>query len=142
MIDGFNIRIYALCVEENRLLVLHEPFMGNMVCKLPGGGLEFGEGTIDCLKREFMEELGLKIKNYSPYYIQENYVESLAKNNKQIVLLYFKVEIENASSIQLLDTNIQSYEWIDLKKDCPLTLPVDQIVYEKLKKESFFLKRQ
>ena len=32
------------------------------VTKFPGGGMEFGEGTIDCIKRECMEEFGEEVE--------------------------------------------------------------------------------
>ena len=34
--------------------------------KIPGGGIENGENIIKALKREIMEELGIKIKNIKP----------------------------------------------------------------------------
>jgi hypothetical protein len=47
----FNVRVYGLLFDEkNRLLVSDEFIRGNYFTKLPGGGLEFGEGTRDCLK--------------------------------------------------------------------------------------------
>jgi len=36
--------------------------------KFPGGGLQFGEGTIDCIKREFREELGCEIGVLKHFY--------------------------------------------------------------------------
>lgn len=59
----FNIRVYGILLDENnRLLVSDEFIRGNYFTKLPGGGLEFGEGTRECLKREFMEETGLEVE--------------------------------------------------------------------------------
>ena len=56
----FNVRVYGVLLDKaNRLLVSDEFIRGNYFTKLPGGGLEFGEGTRDCLKRELKEELGI-----------------------------------------------------------------------------------
>lgn len=131
-IDGFNIRVYGICIYNNQLLTLVEPFAGNIVQKLPGGGLEFGEGPIDCLIREFKEELNAAITVRQPFYIQEHYVPTLAKNNKQIVMLYFLVEMSDISSLSILDSNIQKVEWVPISEHCPLSLPVDRIVYKKI----------
>ena len=51
----FNVRVYALLEHNGKVLVMHEPFQGKLIYKFPGGGLEFGEGTKDCLVREFKE---------------------------------------------------------------------------------------
>ncbi|KAA5535268.1 NUDIX domain-containing protein [Paenimyroides baculatum] len=129
---GFNIRVYALCIMNNELLTLKEPFAGNMVVKLPGGGLEFGEGTADCLKREFKEELNLEITIGDAFYIQEDFVQSLAKDGKQLLTLYFLATIINLHNLEIIDKNIQEVNWIPLTANNPFTLPVDKIVFNKL----------
>lgn len=134
MIDGFNIRVYGVCVRNGNLLTLSEPFMGKVVVKLPGGGLEYGEGPVDCLKREFEEELGILVTVKESFYIQETYVTSLAKNNKQIVMLYFLVEIPDETVFNIGDANIQEVAWRPITEPCALTLPVDQSMYQKLLK--------
>lgn len=129
---GFNIRVYALCIVNNQLLTLKEPFAGNMLVKLPGGGLEFGEGTADCLKREFKEELNLEITVGDAFYIQEDFVPSLAKDGKQLLMLYFFATITNLNNLEIIDKNIQEVRWISLTANNPFTLPIDRIVFNKL----------
>ena len=56
-IKSFTIRVYGVLVDsKRRVLVSDEYIRGNYFTKFPGGGLEFGEGTRECLKREFKEE--------------------------------------------------------------------------------------
>lgn len=129
---GFNIRVYALCIVNNKLLTLKEPFAGNMVVKLPGGGLEFGEGTADCLKREFKEELNLELTINDAFYIQEDFVPSLAKDGRQLLTLYFFATIKDLHNLEIIDKNIQEINWIPLSANNPFTLPVDQTVFNKL----------
>jgi ADP-ribose pyrophosphatase YjhB (NUDIX family) len=62
MIDKINIRVYACAVKDKKVLTLFEEYAGEPLMKFPGGGLEFGEGLIDCLHREFDEELNVKIE--------------------------------------------------------------------------------
>lgn len=131
-VKGFNIRVYALCIVNNEILTLKEPFAGNMVVKLPGGGLEFGEGTADCLKREFKEELNLEITVGDAFYIQEDFVQSLAKDGKQLLTLYFFATIIDLHNLEIIDKNIQEVNWIPLTANNPFTLPVDKIVFNKL----------
>src|SRR5690606_32840107 len=119
---GFNIRVYAVCLNRGKLLTLKEPFAGRMVTKLPGGGLEYGEGTVDCLKREFREELNLEIEVQDCFYIQEDFVASLAADRKQLLTLYFHASIRDMEHLKLLDKKIEELEWVDLHGENPFTL--------------------
>ena len=59
----FNVRVYGVLItEENAVLVADELVCDMRITKFPGGGLEYGEGTRDCLKREFREELSLQVE--------------------------------------------------------------------------------
>ena len=63
----FNIRVYGILINVQKQVLLSDEFIrGNYYTKFPGGGLEFGEGTRDCLKREFKEEMDLEtlLKTY------------------------------------------------------------------------------
>ncbi len=61
--NKFNIRVYGLLFnDQGDILVSDEERFGNRFTKFPGGGLEFGEGLSDCLKREFIEELNQNIE--------------------------------------------------------------------------------
>ena len=67
---SFNLRVYGILInEQNQLLVSDEYIRGMKITKFPGGGLEFGEGTRDCLKREFdydmVKGVGKKIEDHS-----------------------------------------------------------------------------
>ena len=132
-IKNFNVRVYAICIQNKKLLVIKEPFVGKMVTKLPGGGLELGEGPAECLVREFKEELNLTISNIEPFYIQQNFVPSLAQDKSQIVMLYFKVTINNYSELQVLEQKIEAIKWVEMTDQCPLDLPVDIEMYNYLK---------
>ena len=56
-------------MTNKQVLVSDEHIRGSYYTKFPGGGLELGEGTRDCLKREFMEEMGLSGRNWSTTFI-------------------------------------------------------------------------
>lgn len=131
-LKGFNVRVYALCIENNRLLCVKEYFNGAVITKLPGGGLKLGESTIDCLKREFKEELNLEIEVKESFYIQEDFIPSLANDQNQLLTLYFKIGLINSEKIKIKDTKIQDILWATIGQENPFSLPVDRIVYEKL----------
>ena len=133
MINSFNIRVYAACIKDKRLFTLFEEYVGEKLIKLPGGGLEFGEGTVECLKREFAEELNLEIENIQHLYTQEDFIISKFKQNQQLLTIYYTADIKDESALKIMDSTIENTEWISLAEENPFNLPVDRIVFEKLK---------
>ena len=63
--------------------------MGEEVFKFPGGGLEYGEGLIDGLSREFEEEMGQKIYNVKHYYTTDFFQRSSFKYTDQLLSIYY-----------------------------------------------------
>jgi ADP-ribose pyrophosphatase YjhB (NUDIX family) len=136
MIDKINIRVYAIYLnEKNELMALDERYAGEKLIKLPGGGLEFGEGTIECLHREFAEELNLKIEVLEHFYTQEDFLVSRFRENEQLLTIYYTVNILNLDELKILDESIENVKWISLQEENPLLLPIDKIVFEKLKEK-------
>ncbi|QNS41913.1 NUDIX hydrolase [Chryseobacterium manosquense] len=136
MIDKFNIRVYAAAVKDKKVLVLHEEYAGEQLMKLPGGGLEFGEGLHDCLHREFEEELNVKINVLGHLYTQEEFLISRFRNNEQLLTVYYLVEIIDENEFLIMDPCIEKIEWIPIESDeNPFPLPIDKIVFEKLKEK-------
>ena len=134
MSKPFNVRIYGLLIKNNQLLVVREPFMGKMVYKFPGGGLEFGEGTVDCLKREFKEELNLDIQIDRHFHTQETFLQSTLDPNEQILMIYYIVRTKNIHQLKNLDEGIEKLIWIDLDelKVKDLSLEMDQWIVKSL----------
>ena len=138
MINKINIRVYAIYLnEKNELMALDEGYAGEKLIKLPGGGLEFGEGTIECLNREFAEELNLKIEVLEHFYTQEDFLVSRFRENEQLLTIYYTVNILNLEDLNILDDSIENVKWISLHEENPLPLPIDKIVFEKLKEKLF-----
>lgn len=134
MVDKINIRVYAIYLNSNQeLMALDEGYAGEKLVKLPGGGLEFGEGTLECLHREFAEELNLKIKVLEHFYTQEEFLVSRFRENEQLLTIYYKVDILNLHELEILDNSIENIKWISLQEEDPLQLPIDQVVFRKLK---------
>lgn len=136
MIDKINIRVYALCIKDNHILALHEEYAGDFLIKLPGGGLEFGESTIECLKREFQEELNLDINVTEHFYTQDDFLVSRFRENEQLITIYYLAEILNEEDQLILDPCIEKTEWFPLEGENPFQLPIDKRVFE-MAKEKF-----
>lgn len=87
----FNVRVYGLLIStDNQLLISDEQSGGRSFTKFPGGGLEYGEGLIDALKREFMEECELEIDVLSHFYTTD-FFEKSSFNDSQIISIYYLV---------------------------------------------------
>ncbi|MEA1897374.1 MAG: NUDIX domain-containing protein, partial [Bacteroidota bacterium] len=68
-IKHFIIRVYALIINNKNEVLLSDEFrLGTKMTKFPGGGLNFGEGPVDCLKREAIEEFGQEIDISDHFY--------------------------------------------------------------------------
>ncbi|MCR8556227.1 NUDIX domain-containing protein [Mucilaginibacter sp. BJC16-A38] len=88
----FNVRVYGILINDaNEVLISDEQEYGMQFTKFPGGGLEFGEGLIDGLKREFVEECNINVEVVSHFYTTDFFVKS-AFNESQIVSVYYVVK--------------------------------------------------
>ena len=90
--NKFNVRVYGILIHENNVLVSDEYIKGKNITKFPGGGLEYGEGTADCLIREFKEELNLDVKILSHFYTTDFFVNSAFSSKNQIISIYYIVK--------------------------------------------------
>jgi 8-oxo-dGTP diphosphatase len=119
----FNVRVYGLLINDaNEILISDEQEYGMRFTKFPGGGLEAGEGLIDGLKREFMEECDAEIEVISHFYTTDFYVKS-AFNDSQVISVYYIVK--NISPLNLAFKTLafdfdgegevlQAFRWVKL----------------------------
>lgn len=87
----FNIRVYGALIFRGSLLLSDEAHKGRAFTKLPGGGLEFGEGLRDALKREFREELRLHVEVTDHLYTTDFFQRSAFNPDHQIISVYYRV---------------------------------------------------
>lgn len=130
----FNIRVYGVLVHNEKLLIVNEPFLGEKIFKFPGGGLEFGEGTRDCLIREFKEELNLDIITGNHIYTQDYFLQSALDPKEQIVMIYYRVETEDISTLKINDSPLNAVIWKELDEltEEDVSLPADKRVVRML----------
>lgn len=136
MIDKINVRVYATIVKEGKVLALREEYVGEQLLKFPGGGLEFGEGVMQCLQRELEEELNIKIKNVQHLYTQEHFVQSKFSAAEQLLSIYYEGELVDQNELLIMDPCIEKIEWISLDaEENPFPLEVDKIAFRELQKK-------
>ena len=148
----FNVRVYGLLINEKReLLISDEEEYGVRFSKFPGGGLEYGEGLIDALKREFIEECQLSVEVVEHFYTTDFFVKS-AFNDSQIISVYYLVKPLSDITIRCKDVIFdfdnegdirQAFRWKSLHSLTAddVTFPTDQKVVELLNEYGKYLSR-
>lgn len=150
--NRFSVRVYGLLMDEARRVLVSDEFIrGMLITKFPGGGLEFGEGTRDCLVREFREELNLQVETGRHIYTTDFFQISAFNSSYQILSIYYEVKaLEpipdcisgapfNFGRQHLLQYNrsgeTETARWVDWEyfSEACLTLPIDKKVAEIIK---------
>jgi 8-oxo-dGTP pyrophosphatase MutT (NUDIX family) len=88
----FRVGAYGLLRSGDSLLVTRTRTVQGTITNFPGGALELGEGALDALRREFIEETGLQVRPTRLAYASERYHQSPAYPANQLVKLYWFVE--------------------------------------------------
>jgi ADP-ribose pyrophosphatase YjhB (NUDIX family) len=152
---SFNLRVYGVLInEQKQVLVSDEYIRGSYYTKFPGGGLELGEGTRDCLKREFKEEMDLEIEVAEHLYTTDFYQVSAFNPAHQIISIYYLVRALENITVPLrtkefdfderqmevynrtkMTETFRFIDW-DIFSEEKVTLPIDKIVAS-LVKEMF-----
>jgi ADP-ribose pyrophosphatase YjhB (NUDIX family) len=148
-----SLRVYGILVNEKKqVLVSDEYIRGAYFTKFPGGGLEPGEGTRDCLKREFKEEVNIDVEVLDHIYTTDFYQQSAFNADDQIISIYYYVKALEEIKQPLRDKpfdfddkqmaiynetkQIETLRFIDWDKFSSetVTLPIDKIVAGLIKK--------
>ena len=143
----FNIRVYGLLInEQKQVLVSDELIRGSYITKFPGGGLEFGEGTRNCLQREFMEEMNLQVEIGDHIYTTDYFQLSAFNPEHQIISIYYYAKALEEIKAPLRDKpfdfdeeqlkvyeatkETETFRFVDWHEFSPesVTLPIDKIV--------------
>jgi ADP-ribose pyrophosphatase YjhB (NUDIX family) len=127
----FNIRVYGIWLNEGRILINEELIRGSKVIKLPGGGLEWGEGIRECLIREWKEELNIDIEVHDHFYTTDFFQHSAFDDSQVISIYYWVSSLKVPEKIINYMENERTY-WVDASsiRSASFTLPIDQVVGE------------
>lgn len=145
----FNVRVYGILINDlQEVLLADEAFINGMLAtKFPGGGLELGEGTLDCIIREFKEETGIDVTVKEHFYTTDFFVPSFfdIEAESQIISIYYIVESDKWKQIKtsqhkfdfkvVKGKETESFRWVSVYKldeETDITLPIDKVVVEKL----------
>jgi len=144
--DKLIVRVYGLVINEHKEILISDEYVleTNMI-KFPGGGLEFGEGPVECLKREIKEECkGQELENIRHYYTTDFYQKALFYKSAQLLSIYYLADLkkplqfkisDKPFDFEIVDNLGQSFRWVKIKelKEHDITFPIDKFVVRKLK---------
>ena len=150
----FNVRVYGILLnEQKQVLVSDEYIRGEYYTKFPGGGLEFGEGTRECLQREFKEEMNLDVSIEDHIYTTDIFQMSAFTPEHQIIAIYYFAKALQPITVPIRTTafdfdeqqlqvyeqtkQIETFRFIDWKNFTAdaITLPIDKIVTSLLREK-------
>ena len=151
--NRFNLRVYGILInDKQQVLVSDEYIRGGYYTKFPGGGLEFGEGTRDCLAREFIEEMNLQVEVGDHIYTTDYFQMSAFNPEHQIISIYYYAKALDEIKVPLRDKpfdfdeqqlaiyqqkkEIETFRFIDWTNfsEESVTLPIDKIVSKIVKR--------
>jgi ADP-ribose pyrophosphatase YjhB (NUDIX family) len=128
------------------VLITDELIKGHEITKFPGGGLEFGEGLIAGIKREFMEETKNEVEVVKHFYTTDYFQVSAYDPTHQIISIYYIVRPLSTFKINTKqktydfddrENYAQTFRWLELKtiSENDFTLPIDKIVGRMLREK-------
>jgi len=136
----FTVRVYGLITNDRKEVLVTDEFQLNMkMTKFPGGGLDFGEGTIDCLKREMMEECNQEIEDIRHFYTTDFYQKALFYEDHQLISIYYLARLKEPVQFRISTMSFdfhemvngnQSFRWVSVDSLNPddFSFPIDKHV--------------
>ncbi len=144
---NFKYRVAGIIISDDKVLTVK--MCDNSFYCLPGGHVEVGESTVECIFREMKEETGYNVINPKLIAVTENFFAS--KINKQMHEVgfyyildldeysnninkedYIKIEHDKCGDIKL------EFKWFDISKLNDINIQ-PEFLKEKLMKKDFML---
>ena len=146
-ISRYIIRVYAVILNSDSEVLISDEFQMNMrMTKFPGGGMHFGEGPVDCLKREAIEEFGQKIEILDHFFTTDFFQQAQFYNDAQLISIYYRAKFITPVKFEISDKSFnfehekngaQSFRWVKLDELNleDMTFPIDKKVVKLLMKK-------
>ena len=141
----FNIRVYAVIINDKAELLLSDEFrFDRRMTKFPGGGMHLGEGPSDCIRREALEEFGQEILITGHLYTTHFFQRALFYTDQQLISIYYRAKFKDPPRFRIsekpfdfpeLVNGSQSFRWekIATLSEDKLSFPIDRYVLKLLK---------
>ncbi|MCK5029057.1 MAG: NUDIX hydrolase [Bacteroidales bacterium] len=144
-ISRYIVRVYAIILNTNNEILISDEFQMNMrMTKFPGGGMHFGEGAIDCLKREAVEEFGQEIEVLEHFYTTDFFQQTQFYADAQLISIYYRAKFiapvkfyisDKSFNFEQEQNGAQSFRWVKLNELNPeeMIFPIDKKVVKLLR---------
>ncbi|WP_044238722.1 NUDIX domain-containing protein [Flexithrix dorotheae] len=106
--NKLRVRVCGICVIGGKVLMIKHLSVGEKyLWAPPGGGLDYGETTEEALKREFLEETGLKVVVKKFLFVHEFLAKPLHG-----IELFFEVQPEGGAIGKGIDPELEREQQI------------------------------
>lgn len=140
----YNIRVYAIILRGDEILITDEYRMGMPMTKFPGGGHDWGEGLRETVIRECEEELNQTPVYVEHFYTTDFFVASAFRETDQLISIYYTVRLPDPGAVAVVQSVLdlpevegaQQFRWIKMKElhEDAVTFPIDKLVVKMLMK--------
>jgi len=120
----------AIVLKDKKVLMgKRKGGLGDGTWGFPGGRLEFGEDIIDCVHREVMEEVGIRIKNLRFGTFTNDYFQ---KEGLHYVSIYFVADYDSGNVKVMEPDKCSEWRWVEWDKmPRPLFLHAQNLLKQK-----------
>lgn len=112
--EKYNVRVAILIKSGDKILFSRKK--GRDIWLLPGGREKFFESSLDTIKREMYEEIGLKLKNPILKTISEQFFEYEGTKYHELLWIYqeSRDDIDTNDVILSKEDNDEEYKWFKI----------------------------
>jgi ADP-ribose pyrophosphatase YjhB (NUDIX family) len=115
-----KIALKAIIVRDNKVLLLRDPRMTEVIWEIPGGRMNIDENQHEAVSREIMEELGINIKVgqvvHMEQFIQGN------EGKRAFVIVFEATMIDVSQEIVMSPEEVCEIVWVDTDNYSQYTL--------------------
>ena len=129
-----RVRVGGIIIENNRLLLIAHKKDHDIYWLVPGGGVEFGESLDEALRREFIEELNIRIQTHSLAMVFDS-IEPSGKRHIVNICFYCSCESGNIQIGE--EKRLHDYAFYSLEelKRVPMYPPINRDLQAILNKD-------
>jgi ADP-ribose pyrophosphatase YjhB (NUDIX family) len=111
-------RVYGVALRGDEVLLVRSrnSFDDQKIWWLPGGGVDFRERIGDALRREFLEETGLDLRDAALLMVDDDERERPSGEIVHTVRIMYVVELERGDLVHEADGTTDMVAWVPLSQ--------------------------